>query len=336
MTTNIDAYLLDRDPVETKIDSSYITGKRILVTGAGGSIGSELCRQLYRLNPGTLVMLDRDESALHEVQLSIYGRALLDDPSVVLADIRDDTWIRYVFLDHKPEIVFHAAALKHQPLLERYPAEAVKTNILGTMAVLHAAETSGVGILVNISTDKAADPSCVLGSSKRVTERLTASYAPHRFLSVRFGNVLGSRGSVLTTFAAQIAAGGPVTVTHPHMTRYFMTVQEAVRLVIGAGAIGDPGQVLVLDMGDPVRIVDLVRRMAQWDVPIVYTGIRPGESLTEKPLGVREFGVRHVHPEIIHVDVPPLGFEKINIDLSGGGMYREKIIRQIMELCEVG
>ena len=333
---NIDTYLLGRDPVETQVDTSYITGKRILVTGAGGSIGSELCRQLHQLNPGALVMLDRDESALHEVQLSIQGRALLDDPNVVLADIRDEGWIREVFQEHQPEIVFHAAALKHQPLLERYPAEAVKTNIMGTMTVLDAAESSGVDVLVNVSTDKAADPSCVLGSSKRVTERLTAAYAPHRFLSVRFGNVLGSRGSVLTTFAAQIAAGGPVTVTHPQMTRYFMTVQEAVRLVIGAGAIGDPGQVLVLDMGEPVRIVDLVRRMAQWDISIVYTGIRPGESLEESPLGVKELGWKR-HPAITQVDVPPLHPSEIRfpLDLSGGVDHREKVARQIMEFCEM-
>src|SRR4051812_10936919 len=195
--------LLGRHLIETDIETiaHYLTGRRVLVTGAGGSIGSELCRQIHRFGPASLVMLDRDEAALHAVQLSLSGRALLDDPDVVLADLRDAERIRAVFAERRPEVVFHAAALKHLPLLEQYPAEAVKSNVWGTINVLDAAAEYGVAAFVNISTDKAADPSSVLGYSKRITERLTAhvaSAASGRYLSVRFGNVLGSRGSVLT------------------------------------------------------------------------------------------------------------------------------------------
>ena len=257
-----EADLLGRHQIETDLDAIAHTlrGKRVLVTGAGGSIGSELCRQIHRYDPAELIMLDRDESALHAVQLSLHGRALLDDDSTVLADIRDEARVHEVFAERRPEVVFHAAALKHLPLLEKYPAEAVKSNVWGTLTVLRAAQAIGVGTFVNISTDKAANPISVLGYSKRIAERLTAQMAAETdgtFLSVRFGNVLGSRGSVLTAFASQIEVGGPVTVTDPDVTRYFMTVQEAVQLVIQAAAIGRDGEALVLDMGEPVRIADV-------------------------------------------------------------------------------
>ena len=259
--------LLGRRPVQTDVAAvaGYFAGKRILVTGAGGSIGSELCRQLHRFGPAELIMLDRDESALHSIQLALHGRALLDSDETILADIRDPHRVQEVFDQFRPQIVFHAAALKHLPLLERYPAEAVKSNILGTRNVLEAAAACGVESFVNISTDKAADPVSVLGYSKRIAERLTAHMAaqvPGSYLSVRFGNVLGSRGSVLTALSAQVAAGGPVTVTHPEVTRYFMTVDEAVQLVLQAAVIGSSGEVLVLDMGEPVRIADIARRLA--------------------------------------------------------------------------
>ena len=306
--------LLGRGPIETDLESiaGYLTGRRVLVTGAGGSIGSELCRQIQRYAPAELIMLDRDESALHAVQLSLFGRALLDDRGVVLADLRDVERIHAVFAERRPQVVFHAAALKHQPLLEQYPAEAVKTNVWGTVVVLEAAALHGVEAFVNISTDKAANPCSVLGYSKRLTERLTAHFAvdaPGRYLSVRFGNVLGSRGSVLTAFAAQIAAGGPITVTDPDVTRYFMTVQEAVQLVIQAGAVGRPGEALVLDMGEPVRIADVARQMATQAgtrIDIVYTGLRPGEKLHEELFGAGELDDRPLHPLISHVAVPPL------------------------------
>jgi FlaA1/EpsC-like NDP-sugar epimerase len=306
--------LLGRRPVQTDVASvaGRFTGKRILVTGAGGSIGSELCRQLHRFRPAELIMLDRDESALHAVQLALHGRALLDSDESVLADIRDPRRVREVFEQFRPQIVFHAAALKHLPLLERYPAEALQTNVWGTQAVLEAAAACGVESFVNISTDKAADPVSVLGFSKRAAERLTAhmaGFAAGTYLSVRFGNVLGSRGSVLTALSAQVAAGGPVTVTHPDARRYFMTADEAVQLVLQAAVIGRDGEVLVLDMGEQVRIADMARRLVASvprQVDIVYTGLRPGEKLSEDLLGQGERDERPYHPLIRHVPVAPL------------------------------
>ena len=235
--------VLGRHQVSTSISdiAGYLTGRRVLITGAGGSIGAELARQVHQFGPTSLVLLDRDESALHAVQLSIYGHGLLDGSDTVLSDIRDADSLREVFEAHRPQIVFHAAALKHLPMLERYPAEGWKTNVLGTLNLLRLSADHGVEHFVNISTDKAADATSVLGSTKRTAEQLTAWYAEQTgrsFMSVRFGNVLGSRGSMLHTFNAQIAHGGPVTVTHPDVTRYFMTIPEACELVVQAGAIG--------------------------------------------------------------------------------------------------
>jgi len=306
--------LLGRAEVTVELDgaASYLIGRRVLVTGAGGSIGSELCRQLRRYGPAELIMADRDESALHALQLSLDGRALLDSTSLALVDIRDAAAVDLLFAEHRPETVFHAAALKHLPMLERHPAEAVKTNVWGTLNVLEAAARHGTETFVNISTDKAADPTSVLGYAKRVGERLTAGIGcelQRRFVSVRFGNVLGSRGSVYGTFQAQIAAGGPVTVTHPEVCRYFMTVEEAVQLVLQAGAIGRPGEVLVLDMGAPVRILDVARRMIAESgraVDIVFTGLRPGEKLAETLLGADEPDRRDRHPLVSQVPCAPL------------------------------
>lgn len=304
-----EADLLGRHQVETDIEAiaGYLTGKKVLVTGAGGSIGSELCRQIDRFGPAELIMVDHDESALHAVQLSMTGRALLDDDSLVLASIRDAQVIKAIFADRAPDVVFHAAALKHLAFLERYPEEAAKTNVAGTLNVLEAARDAGVTRFVNISTDKAANPTSVLGRTKQRAEQLTAAMAAEAdgtYLSVRFGNVLGSRGSVLNIFRAQVEAGGPITVTHPDVTRYFMTVPEAVQLVIQAGAIGRDGEVLILDMGDPVRIDDVARRMAASvdpPVEIVYTGLRPGEKLHEDLFGDGEPDERPVHPLVSHV-----------------------------------
>ncbi len=321
-----EADLLGRHEIDTDLDAiaGYLTNRRVLVTGAGGSIGSELCRQIARFGPDQLVMLDRDESALHGVQLMIEGKALLDDPNIVVADIRDLDRLHEVFARHRPEVVFHAAALKHLPLLEQHPTEALKTNVYGTDNVLTAAVTSGVERFVNISTDKAADPCSVLGFSKRIAERLTADVANREeqgtYLSVRFGNVLGSRGSVLTAFRAQVDGGGPITVTDPQVTRYFMTVEEAVQLVIQAGAVGSDGEALVLDMGDPVRIDDVARRLAaQADRPIdiVYTGLRRGEKLHEQLLGADETDRRPAHHLISHVSVPPLAIHDVHLATAG-------------------
>jgi FlaA1/EpsC-like NDP-sugar epimerase len=315
-----EADLLGRGRIDTDVDSicDYVEGRRVLVTGAGGSIGSELCRQLSRFHPAELIMLDRDESALHAVQLSIDGKGQLSSRNLVVCNIRDHEALAKVFEEHKPDVVFHAAALKHVPLLEMWPAEGFKTNVLGSRNLLDLAVTHGVGRFVNISTDKAADPENVLGYTKRMAERLCADYATKAagtFLSVRFGNVLGSRGSVLTAFRQQIAEGGPVTVTHPDVTRYFMTVQEAVQLVIQAGAVGNDGEALILDMGEPIRIADVAKRLvaaAPEPVDIVYTGLRPGEKMHEILMGEGEIDLRPAHPLISHVTVRPLANEVVD------------------------
>ena len=306
--------LLGRHPadIDPSAVAEYITGKRVLVTGAGGSIGSELCRQLARFEPAKLFMLDRDESGLHGTQLSIEGRAMLDDEGLLLADIRDAGRIDELFAKVQPEVVFHAAALKHLPLLEMHPDEGWKTNVCGTLNVLNAARAHGTTRFVNISTDKAANPTSVLGYTKRITERLTAhasQQGPTECVSVRFGNVLGSNGSVLKAFEKQAAQGLPITVTHPDVTRYFMTIEEASRLVIYAGAIGDPGEILILDMGEPVKIMDVAERFAaQHDPPleIVFTGLRPNEKLHEDLISSFELGDRRVHKLITHVTTQPL------------------------------
>lgn len=305
--------LLGRKQIRTDLSgiSRHLRDKVVLVTGAGGSIGSEIARQVHRFGPRELVMLDRDESGLHSTQLSIYGQGLLDTPDMVLCDIRDPEALDRVFHDHQPSVVFHAAALKHLPLLEQYPDEAWKTNVLGTRNVLEAAQRHGVEHFVNISTDKAADPTSILGRSKRHAEELTAWFALQSggsFVSVRFGNVLGSRGSVLHTFRKQIASDGPVTVTHPDVTRYFMTVPEACELTLQAAALGNPADVLVLDMGDPVRIIEVAQRLIQQsgkNIEIVFTGIREGEKLHEVLFSGMEDSTATTHPLISRVGVPP-------------------------------
>jgi FlaA1/EpsC-like NDP-sugar epimerase len=334
-----EADLLGRHMVDTEIDSiaGYLTGRRVLVTGAGGSIGSELCRQIHRFAPARLIMLDHAETGLHQVQLSIEGRALLDDRSVVVCDIRDELALNATFAEHQPEVVFHAAALKHLPLLEMWPAEAVKTNVVGTQQVLEAAAAVGVERFVNISTDKAAKPSSVLGYTKRLAERLTAGMgerSPGTYLSVRFGNVLGSSGSVLRSFRAQIDAGGPVTVTDPQVTRYFMMVEEAVQLVIQAGAIGRDGEVLVLDMGKPVRIAEVAERLirdSRRPIQIAYTGLRAGEKLHEDLFGEGERDERPVHALISHVPVPPLDALIVS---EPPGLSATFLKRSLQEACE--
>ena len=302
-----------------------ITGRRVMVTGAGGSIGGELCRQLARFHPSALLMLDRNEGGLHATQLSIEGVAMLDDPTLILADLRDAQRIDEIFAEWQPDVVFHAAALKHLTLLERNPLEAWKTNVGGTQTLLDAARRHGTHRFVNVSTDKAADPVSVLGCTKRIAERLTAEAArlgPTECVSVRFGNVLGSSGSLLPTFEAQAARGGPLTVTDPEVTRYFMTVEEAAKLTIFAGSIGTAGDVHVLDMGEPVRIMDVAQRFAgRHDPPldIIITGLRDNEKLHETLIGRYEDGEPRVHPAITHVEVPTLDADRLTrYDISRG------------------
>lgn len=311
--------LLGREEVQVDIDAiaRYVSGRRVMVTGAGGSIGSELCRQLYTFAPAKLFMVDRDETGLHGVQLSIEGRALLDTDGLIVADVRDRVRVDEIFAKCRPDVVFHAAALKHVTLLENHPVEGLKTNVLGTRNVLEAAERAGVEVFVNVSTDKAADPVSVLGTTKLLAEQQTTRFAERtgrRYTSVRFGNVLGSRGSVLPTFLAQIEAGGPVTVTDPDATRYFMSIPEAVRLVLQAGAIGRPGETMILDMGRPVSIDVLARRLIEHHDPSVrieYTGLRAGEKLHESLIAGTETGVRREHDRVMHttchagVELPP-------------------------------
>jgi FlaA1/EpsC-like NDP-sugar epimerase len=321
------ADFLGRD--EISIDDGavreYLRGKKVLVTGAGGSIGSELCRQIHNFEPAVVVMLDHDENALHGLQLGLEGRALLDAPNLVLCDIRDEDAVNAVFEKHQPDVVFHTAAHKHVTFLERFPAEGVKTNVMGTSNLLRAARANGVERFINISTDKAADPSNVLGTTKRIAERITSEAdagATGTYMSVRFGNVLGSNGSVIPTFAEQIRRGEPVTVTDPEATRYFMTVNEAVLLVLQSGALGQGADVLVLDMGEPVKIIDLPPRIAAEITPgeppprIVITGLRPGEKLHEQLNSNDDVRVEKPHDRVDRFVVPPLDITSVALDLD--------------------
>ena len=328
-----DEDLLGRRPVAIDMASisRYLVNQTVLVTGAGGSIGSELCRQIARFNPAELIMVDRDESALHEVQLAIYGRALLNTPQTHLADIRDGSALEHLFATRRPTVVFHAAALKHLPILEQFPHEAFETNVRGTLRLLELSERFSVNVFVNISTDKAANPISVLGYSKRIAERLTSAFAETsstgKYLSVRFGNVLGSRGSVLTSFREQILSGGPVTVTDRAVTRYFMTIQEAVQLVVQAGAIGSDGEVLVLDMGKPMSIYEMAERMIRnsgTNVAIEVVGLRHGEKMHEELFGDGEIDNRPIHPLISHVVAPPLSPSHIP---SSTSQPRDEMVR---------
>jgi FlaA1/EpsC-like NDP-sugar epimerase len=333
-----DEELLRRELAAVDMDAvrRLIAGKRVLVTGAGGSIGSELARQVASWEPATLLAVDHDDSLLHALQRSIPAGDL-EACQFVLADVRDAERVHELMDSFRPELVFHAAALKHLPALEQAPEEGWKTNVVGTHQVLAAAERAGVAQLVNISTDKAADPSSVLGLTKRIAERLTSDAAQRLgrpYVSVRFGNVLGSRGSAIETFEAQIRAGGPVTVTHPDVTRYFMATGEAVRLTLQAATIGRPGEVLVLDMGQPVKIVELAHQLieqAGGGVDIEFIGLRPGEKLHEVLLSADESSARPFHPLIDHVWVPRLDWATALEALGGTAPRTKDSIRRVAE-----
>ncbi len=294
--------LLRRPPAEVNMAeiAAYVTGRTVMVTGAGGSIGSEICRQILPFQPETMLLLGHGENSIFKSH-----QELLSNPDVgntclipIIADIQDKEKINNLFKAHQPAIIFHAAAHKHVPLMELNPEEAVKNNVLGTANLVDAAHNNNVERFVMISTDKAVNPTSVMGASKRVAEKILKCYARRsstRFVAVRFGNVLGSRGSVIPMFKQQIEAGGPITITHPKMIRYFMTIPEASRLVIQAGAYGKGGEVFILDMGEPVRIVDLAEDLIRLsglevgkDIQIKYTGIRPGEKLYEELLTASE------------------------------------------------
>jgi len=292
--------LLAREPVGLSFAPviECLRGKRIIITGAGGSIGSELCRQVFSASPSSLVMLDRYENGLFQIHQELGSAVSGLKPLPVVADITDRSRINQLFAELRPQIVFHAAAHKHVPLMEANPCEAVKNNVIGTRSVLEAAFQHGVEKFVLISTDKAVNPTSVMGASKRVAEMLVErvhSLQPGKAISVRFGNVLGSNGSVVPTFVNQIARGGPVTVTHPEMRRYFMLIPEAVQLVLHAATLDDDGPMFVLEMGDQVKVADLARDLIRLsglvpdkDIEVLFTGIRPGEKLFEELVGPNE------------------------------------------------
>ena len=303
--------LLRREPIQTDLAavSALATNRTVLVTGAGGSIGSELCRQLLALNPARLILLGHGENPIFDILHELRARDATASIIPVIADIRDEARIRSVFEQHRPFAVFHAAAHKHVPLMEENTIEAVTNNVIGTRSVVDAAVACGTEHFVLISTDKAVRPPNVMGATKRIAEYIVhnAAVAHNRnFVAVRFGNVLGSQGSVVPTFVRQIKAGGPVTVTDPEMRRFFMTIPEAVQLVLQAGVLGKGGELFMLDMGEPVKIVDLARDMIRLsgleegvDIDIHFTGMRPGEKLYEEMFFSHEVAVPTEHPKIL-------------------------------------
>ncbi|MCM3722084.1 polysaccharide biosynthesis protein [Solibacillus isronensis] len=303
--------LLGRE--EVKLDmvalSNNLTNKKVLITGAGGSIGSEICRQTAHFHPKQIIMLGHGENSIYKIHLELSEKTEYKDIEFipVIADVQDRERIFEVIKELEPDIIYHAAAHKHVPMMESNPREAVKNNIFGTKNIAEAAHAFGVPNFVMISTDKAVNPPNVMGATKRIAEIIIqnlATYSDTNFAAVRFGNVLGSRGSVIPRFKAQIAAGGPVTVTHPDMTRYFMTIPEASRLVLQAGALARGGEVFVLDMGEPMKIVDLAKNLirlsgfSEEEIEIEFSGIRPGEKMYEELLNAEEIQEEHIYPKI--------------------------------------
>lgn len=322
--------LLGREPVQTNLEeiAQYLKHKVVLVTGAGGSIGSELCRQIAQVDPKKIILLGHGENSIHKIWLELQDRFPSIPLAVEIADVRDRFKLEIVFAKHRPQVVFHAAAHKHVPLMEMHPDEAIKTNVFGTKYVAEMADRHRAERFVLISTDKAVNPSSVMGATKRIAELVVQNLFKHSdtiYAAVRFGNVLGSRGSVVPIFKEQIAKGGPVTVTHPKMTRYFMTIPEAVQLVIQAGAMAKGGEIFLLDMGEPVKIVDLATNLIKLsglepgkDIEIVYTGIRPGEKLFEELLTKEEGATSTKHERIfvakpVEVDEAALLYELIKL-----------------------
>ncbi|WP_313799855.1 nucleoside-diphosphate sugar epimerase/dehydratase [Cytobacillus sp.] len=303
--------LLGREPIELDVGgiSKFITDKVVLITGAGGSIGSEICRQVSLFNPKKLILLGHGENSIYSIKMEleeVYGEKDIEFCTEI-ADIQDYEKMMLIMNKYRPHIVYHAAAHKHVPLMESNPEEAVKNNVIGTLNVANAASWNHVENFVMISTDKAVNPTSVMGATKRLAEIIIQnmnSKSSTKFVAVRFGNVLGSRGSVIPLFKRQIQKGGPVTVTHPEMVRYFMTIPEASRLVLQAGALANGGEIFVLDMGEPVKIVDLAKNLIRLsgksieEIGIKYTGVRPGEKLFEELLKADEVHEEQVHPKI--------------------------------------
>ncbi|MFP7492499.1 nucleoside-diphosphate sugar epimerase/dehydratase [Terribacillus saccharophilus] len=338
--------LLGRTPVEldTKSISKRISDKTILVTGAGGSIGSEICRQVSKFKPKRLLLLGHGENSIYTIDMEL--RTKLDQTIEIIpiiADVQDRERIFQIMDDYKPDIVYHAAAHKHVPLMEYNPKEAVKNNVLGTKNLAEAADFSKVGTFVLVSTDKAVNPTNVMGSTKRIAEMIVQDLDQHsttKFVAVRFGNVLGSRGSVIPLFKKQIQSGGPVTVTHPDMTRYFMTIPEASRLVLQAGTLAKGGEIFVLDMGEPVKIVDLAKNLiklsgySKEEIRVEFTGIRPGEKMYEELLNSDEIHNDLIYPKIFIGKSKEIDFTRIQYLLDNYHKKDNEFIRKyVLELA---
>ncbi|AIE86651.1 polysaccharide biosynthesis protein CapD [Fimbriimonas ginsengisoli Gsoil 348] len=320
--------LLRREPVSTNMEeiSRYLRGEHVLITGGGGSIGSELARQVARMSPASLILVGKGENSIYDIEQELLQTTQLV-PITVIADVRDKVSIQRIFDQYRPTVVFHAAAHKHVPLMQKNPAEAIQNNILGTLNTAELSVTYGVRKFILISTDKAVNPSSVMGATKRVCEMVVCGMgqaSETQFSAVRFGNVLGSRGSLIPLLKAQIRRGGPVTVTHKDMTRFFMTIPEAVSLVTQAGAIGDSGEIFILDMGEPMKIEELALELIRMhglvpgdDIEVRYTGVRPGEKMHEELLYAQEDLKPTSHPKIRMVaDHPRVDMRVLRRDID--------------------
>ncbi|MGV3467175.1 MAG: polysaccharide biosynthesis protein [Heyndrickxia sp.] len=335
--------LLGREPVELDIDSisEYITNKVVLVTGAGGSIGSEICRQISKFNPDKLILLGHGENSIYSIEMELKSSFRHSQIEFIteIADIQDAKKISAIIQTHQPHVVYHAAAHKHVPLMERNPEEAVKNNVIGTWNIADAASWHGVETFVMISSDKAVNPTSVMGATKRLAEMIIQymdKKSKTKFVAVRFGNVLGSRGSVIPLFKDQILRGGPVTVTHPEMIRYFMTIPEASKLVIQAGALARGGEIFVLDMGEPVKIIDLAKNLIRLsgnsveDIGIEFTGVRPGEKLFEELLKDDEILEKKVYPKIYIGKTANLYIDEIKDIISSYSTLSKEELRNLL------
>lgn len=342
--------LLERDAI--KLDEGNIqkqvTGKRIIVTGAAGSIGSEIVRQLTRFTPAKIILIDQAETPLYDIQLELEDEFEFKNFKVIICDVSREDRMRRIFMEEKPEVVYHAAAYKHVPMMEYHPLEAVHNNIFGTKVVADLSHEFGVSHFVMVSTDKAVNPTNVMGASKRIAEVYIQSLNKEsntRFITTRFGNVLGSNGSVIPRFRKQIEQGGPITVTHPEITRYFMTIPEACQLVLEAGSMGKGGEIFIFDMGESVRIADLAKKMVKLsglkldkDVKIEYTGLRPGEKLYEELLNVKENTLPTYHSRILIAKVRSYDLEEVrqqldnlySLNLEGDTMHVVKKMKEVV------
>ncbi|GEK57705.1 hypothetical protein CHL76_01240 [Marinococcus halophilus] len=337
--------LLGREPVKLDVEgiADSITNKRVLVTGAGGSIGSEICRQIARFSPEEIVLLGHGENSIYSIEMELRNSLPELNISTEIADIQDKSKLMQIFEDRKPHVVFHAAAHKHVPLMERNPEEAVKNNALGTKNTAEASDHASVNTFVMVSSDKAVNPTSVMGATKRLAEMIVQhmdTVSKTKFVAVRFGNVLGSRGSVIPLFKKQIQNGGPVTVTDPEMVRYFMTIPEASRLVIQAGALAKGGEIFVLDMGEPVKIVDLAKNLIKLsgytvdEIGIKFSGIRPGEKMYEELLSKEEVHENQVYPKIYVGKSSEINInEVINFTKKCEMLEKDEIKKRVLEIA---